>query len=209
METIYDIMARAEALKNETRLNSISPERVGSILEDTLKFINEYQLLASALVICKVYTSVSAMQSDAAPVSDLTGRDLVKGQLVVISPDSASDTTSGDVYRYDGIIDGVSQWTYVSKIGDNALLIKELNELKEAVSKKQDTLVSGHNIKTVNNQSLLGSGNLTIREGTGSGNESGGSGGEGGGGNIDPSLLEGYMPMMREFSDDFNDDFTR
>lgn len=34
-------------------------------------------------------------------------------------------------------------------------------------SAKQDTLVSGTNIKTVNNQSLLGSGNLTI-EGSGS-----------------------------------------
>lgn len=31
----------------------------------------------------------------------------------------------------------------------------------------------------------------------------------GGGGSIDTELLEGYMPMMREFSDDFNNDFTR
>ena len=31
----------------------------------------------------------------------------------------------------------------------------------------------------------------------------------GGGGSIDPEILEGYMPMMREFSDDFNNDFTR
>lgn len=30
-----------------------------------------------------------------------------------------------------------------------------------------------------------------------------------GGGSIDPEILEGYMPMMREFSDDFNNDFTR
>jgi hypothetical protein len=36
-----------------------------------------------------------------------------------------------------------------------------------------------------------------------------GSGSGGGGGSIDPALLEGYMPMMREFSDDFNDDFAR
>lgn len=35
------------------------------------------------------------------------------------------------------------------------------------------------------------------------------TGGGGGGGSIDPTLLEGYMPMMREFSDDFNDDFAR
>lgn len=30
-----------------------------------------------------------------------------------------------------------------------------------------------------------------------------------GGEPIDPEILEGYMPMMREFSDDFNNDFTR
>jgi hypothetical protein len=45
---------------------------------------------------------------------------------------------------------------------------------------------------------------LTIGSGNGGGSSSGGSSGM-----IDPSLLEGYMPMMREFSDDFNDDFAR
>ena len=34
---------------------------------------------------------------------------------------------------------------------------------------KQDTLISGTNIKTINNQSLLGSGNITIQGGGGSG----------------------------------------
>lgn len=31
----------------------------------------------------------------------------------------------------------------------------------------------------------------------------------GGGGSVDPELFEAYIPMMREFSDDFNNDFTR
>lgn len=30
-----------------------------------------------------------------------------------------------------------------------------------------------------------------------------------GGGNIDPELLEGFIPLSRDFSDDFNDDFSR
>lgn len=34
-------------------------------------------------------------------------------------------------------------------------------------------------------------------------------GGGASGGSLDISILEGYMPMMREFSDDFNNDFTR
>lgn len=31
----------------------------------------------------------------------------------------------------------------------------------------------------------------------------------GSGGGIDPELLEAYMPISRDFSDDFNNDFTR
>jgi hypothetical protein len=31
----------------------------------------------------------------------------------------------------------------------------------------------------------------------------------GGGSNIDPELLEGFIPLSRDFSDDFNNDFTR
>ena len=38
---------------------------------------------------------------------------------------------------------------------------------------KQDTLVSGQNIKTINNQSILGSGNITISGGGGSGTDTG------------------------------------
>ena len=39
--------------------------------------------------------------------------------------------------------------------------------IDEAVSGKQDTLISGTNIKTINNESLLGSGNITIQGGGG------------------------------------------
>lgn len=41
-------------------------------------------------------------------------------------------------------------------------------KLLDLINNKQDTLVSGTNIKTINNQSLLGSGNITISGGGGS-----------------------------------------
>ena len=45
---------------------------------------------------------------------------------------------------------------------------KQVNSaITQAVSGKQDTLISGTNIKTINNQSLLGSGNITIQGGGG------------------------------------------
>ena len=59
-------------------------------------------------------------------------------------------------------IDDVEQVTSIA--------LNELHtELENTVSGKQDTLVSGTNIKTINNQSLLGSGNITIQGGGGSG----------------------------------------
>ena len=43
------------------------------------------------------------------------------------------------------------------------------NAITAATSTKQDTLVSGTNIKTINNQSILGEGNITIEGGGGGG----------------------------------------
>lgn len=42
-----------------------------------------------------------------------------------------------------------------------------LDEISDTLNTKQDTLVSGTNIKTINNQSILGSGNITIEGASG------------------------------------------
>lgn len=49
------------------------------------------------------------------------------------------------------------------------------NAITAATSTKQDTLVSGTNIKTINNESILGSGNITIE----------------GGGSVDQTIISG------------------
>lgn len=50
--------------------------------------------------------------------------------------------------------------------------IRQIANLENKVDNKQDTLISGVNIKTINNESLLGSGNINIGGGSGSGNVS-------------------------------------
>ena len=55
--------------------------------------------------------------------------------------------------------------TITLKNGTSATVIKQHQD----ISRKQDELVSGNNIKTVNGQSLLGSGNITIQGGGGGG----------------------------------------
>ena len=92
--TIYDIIAKAEALRKETALGAISPERVGLILTETLKYLNEAQIFADSLV-HKIYTDESAYLDDSERISDLTGRPMVAGQLLFIQ-------SPGQFWRYDG-----------------------------------------------------------------------------------------------------------
>ena len=55
---------------------------------------------------------------------------------------------------------------YLGKITDNKDLVTK-EYVDHADNTKQNTLVSGTNIKTINNESLLGSGNITIQGGDG------------------------------------------
>ena len=113
MPNILDILARAQSLMNETALNSITPPRAGGIMYDTLLVLNQMQLEGASLLISKVYASVSAMEADTTPTSDLTGRALKPGQLVVIVTSDASSSDMGSEYRYNG----PGSWTYVGKVG--------------------------------------------------------------------------------------------
>lgn len=113
MANILDILTRAQALRQETALNSITPDRAGGIMYDTLILINQMQLEGGSLLISKVYASVSAMEADTTPTSDLTGRALKPGQLVVIVTSDTSSSDMGSEYRYNG----PGSWTYVGKVG--------------------------------------------------------------------------------------------
>ena len=113
MPNILDILARAQSLMNETALNSITPPRAGGIMYDTLLVLNQMQLEGGSLLISKIYTSVSAMEADTTPTSDLTGRALRAGQLVVIVPSDTSSADLGKVYRYNG----PDSWSLTGKIG--------------------------------------------------------------------------------------------
>lgn len=114
MANINELLARAAALRDETALNSISPERAGGIMYDTLVAMNELWLQqGAALVISKIYASVAAMEADTEPISDLTGQPLRSGQIVVIA---SSDSDNGSVYRYNG--PDSPSWSLVGSIGN-------------------------------------------------------------------------------------------
>ena len=78
--------------------------------------------------------------------------DLSDKPTIPTVPTNVSDFTNDAGYITSSALSGYATESYVTS----------------AVSGKQDTLISGTNIKTINNQSLLGSGNIDIQGGGGS-----------------------------------------
>lgn len=78
-----------------------------------------------------------------------------------------SETTTVDQTIISGSTNAVAGGAVYNKIDEvEQVTARALNELNEEVSEKQDTLVSGTNIKTINNESILGSGNINIQGGS-------------------------------------------
>ena len=79
--------------------------------------------------------------------------------------DTSAYITSSAISGKEDTSNKVSSWS--STTNDTHYPTEKL--VKDSLDSKQATLVSGTNIKTVNNESLLGSGNITIQGGGGSG----------------------------------------
>lgn len=89
----------------------------------------------------------------------------VNGQTgdVIITPASLN------VYTRAEVDDAINAETTERQKQDSALggmIAAETAAREQAVASKQDTLVSGQNIKTINGQSVLGAGNIAIQGGT-------------------------------------------
>lgn len=72
---------------------------------------------------------------------------------------------TGNVENQKDLVEYIDNHTSEAVWGGITGDIADQEDLQEELSGKQDTLVSGVNIKTVNDQSLLGSGNITIEGG--------------------------------------------
>lgn len=100
---------------------------------------------------------------------NITGVFRFKGSVATVSALPATGNLPGDVYN---VIDGGanyawndSEWDKLSENLEWGRIVGTLSnqtDLQNALNAKQATLVSGTNIKTINNNSILGSGNLDI-----------------------------------------------
>lgn len=127
MDTIYSLLKRAKELKEKSQVDSITPEEVGKLHEDTLAYIASLEQSADGLGIKKVYQSKSAMEADTDPVGT-NGKTLRYGQLVSIYDDAHADSSeNGNIYAYQkpgwllmGKVSGGTTLSITQELGDSA-----------------------------------------------------------------------------------------
>lgn len=142
MDTIYSLLKRAKELKNKSQVDSITPEEVGKLHEDTLAYIASLEQSTDGLGIKKVYQSKSAMEADTDPVGT-NGKALRYGQLVSIYDDAHADSSeNGNIYAYQkpgwllmGKVSGNMGLAIAQETGDSATKVMSQKAVTEAVNK--------------------------------------------------------------------------
>lgn len=105
-------------------------------------------------------------KADASAITDMATQTWVqdKGYLTEVPSNYVTDSE-----LTEGLAGKQDKGDYALKSDLNTLATKEELATKadaSSLSSKQDTLVSGTNIKTINGETILGSGNLVIQSGT-------------------------------------------
>lgn len=100
------------------------------------------------------------------------GVDVQSTSSATVSITSVGSSITVDTALSESSTNPVQNRVITAQILENEEIIATaLNNLNDRVELKQDQLVSGTTIKTINNQSILGSGNITISGGSGGGGD--------------------------------------
>ena len=140
MDTIYSLLKRAKELKEKSQVDSITPEEVGKLHEDTLAYIASLEQSTDGLGIKKVYQSKSAMEADTDPVGT-NGKALRYGQLVSIYDDAHADgSENGNIYAYQkpgwllmGKVSGGAGLSIVQEAGDSTTSVMSQKSVSDAI----------------------------------------------------------------------------
>lgn len=118
-----------------------------------------------------VKAAFDSVQSDIDDINDTLDEKenkLIPGDNISLSTAPSGGTViSASIMAPPGSEQVQASWTQTDSTSPD--YIKNKPDLDTLLAAKQDVLVSGTNIKTINNQSLLGNGNIAISGGSGSG----------------------------------------
>ena len=173
--TTYTANTQTE-LNNKQDASAMTAYATTAFTEST--YLKEHQSLSAYSTTEQVQTLINTakqeVENEIPDVSDFVTSAQVntqiesKGYLTaytendpVFMASPASGITIQDITNWNNKLDSSDLEPYYTSAQTET-------QISNAVSGKQDTLVSGTNIKTINNQSLLGSGNIEIQGGSGS-----------------------------------------
>lgn len=150
MDTIYSLLERAKELKEKSQVDSITPEEVGKLHEDTLAYIASLEQSADGLGIKKVYQSKSAMEADTDPVGT-NGKTLRYGQLVSIYDDAHADSSeNGNIYAYQkpgwllmGKVSGGTTLSIAQELGDSATKVMSQKAVTNLITECDVSAING------------------------------------------------------------------
>ena len=156
MDTIYSLLKRAKELKEKSQVDSITPEEVGKLHEDTLAYIASLEQSTDGLGIKKVYQSKSAMEADTDPVGT-NGKTLRYGQLVSIYDDAHTDSSeNGNIYAYQkpgwllmGKVSGGTSLSIAQELGDSATSVMSQSAVTKALKNVNATTEDGKSLEDV------------------------------------------------------------
>lgn len=148
-------------------LGVVLTEEEELVISAALNDLNDRVAELSADTLNKQDTLISGTN-----IKTINGQSLLGSGDMVISASSESSgitsiTINGNVFTGDSVNLGdyiTQEKEYVISSALNNLNSRVI-DLNASVTGKQDTLISGTNIKTINNQSILGNGNITIEGG--------------------------------------------
>ena len=164
IETTFNgLNTELQALTATVSTNKTSTETAISNLSNDTVHVNTFEAFKTSnnAAISAVDTRVTNLTSSVNTA--LTGKANASDVYTKNETDNAISTS------INALIDGAPDTLDTLKeladaVNSNKSLVETLNE---AITNKQDTLVSGTNIKTVNGVSILGTGNIAISGGTG------------------------------------------
>lgn len=156
MDTIYSLLKRAKELKEKSQVDSITPEEVGKLHEDTLAYISSLEQSTDGLGIKKVYQSKSAMEADTDPVGT-NGKALHFGQLVSIYDDAHADSSeNGNIYAFQkpgwllmGKVSGGAGLSIAQEAGDSATSVMSQAAVTKALKGISITTDDGKSLQEV------------------------------------------------------------
>lgn len=165
IEDVSSIAITMNASGSGTTLTSIKlGDTLYTIPYSNYVTISDFNTFKNTAVTTNTAQTISGAKTFSNPIK-VDEIDNSNGNAMVRYKSSEAKNVFGGV-NYDNVLMGKSDRPYYSKDGSDFVGVEIA--LKSDSDAKQDALVSGTNIKTINNESILGSGNITIEGGGGS-----------------------------------------